>query len=239
MNNDTANKLLPNTTQVPNILLDEYIKLPGTEFKILMIIARQTYGWHKESDQIAYTQIITKTGQQREAVAHALKSLREQGLILVTDAKGTPLYSKEQCRGKKLYYKINLTSSEIELVEPNQFDNRTSIIELTKETNTKAITNVIGGDSVRARASSQNKCHNPLGHTGCVENLKDIDREFGKNLLANAGKNLKYQELIFKGGGSDATIQSICNLLDKDPFYQANGWDMKTVFDHFSKGRKP
>jgi phage replication O-like protein O len=90
-----ARALLPNSTQIPDVILDFWLsELSGAELKVVFYIARRTYGFGKESDNISLTQIcsgITKrdgtvldtgTGLSRSSVARAVKTLEEQGIIL-------------------------------------------------------------------------------------------------------------------------------------------------------------
>lgn len=124
-----AANLKPNTTQIPNIILDEWTpELTPAEFKVVMIIARQTYGWHKETDRISYSQLQEKTGYKTDAIVAAIKSLRLSGKIIVTDSEGTQLHTKEECQGKTLYYQLNLSDKP----RTTSRENRD-----TKETNTK------------------------------------------------------------------------------------------------------
>ena len=87
--------LIPNSTQVPDVILDSWMaELSGAEFKVLLYIARRTYGFGKDSDSISLTQIaqgITRrdgtildrgTGISRASVARALKTLEDLGVIL-------------------------------------------------------------------------------------------------------------------------------------------------------------
>src|SRR5208337_741151 len=87
--------LIPNSTQVPDVILDSWMaELSGAEFKVLLYIARRTYGFGKESDSISLTQIaqgITRrdgtildrgTGISRASVARALKTLEDLGVIV-------------------------------------------------------------------------------------------------------------------------------------------------------------
>jgi len=61
--------LIPNTTQVPNVLLDEVIpKLPPGAVRVLLAIVRKTYGFQKSSDCISYSQLQVLTGLSREGV---------------------------------------------------------------------------------------------------------------------------------------------------------------------------
>jgi hypothetical protein len=89
--------LIPNSTQVPDVILDHWMaELSGAEFKVLLYIARRTYGFGKESDSISLSQIahgITRrdgtvldrgTGASRSSVARSLKELEERGLVIRT-----------------------------------------------------------------------------------------------------------------------------------------------------------
>src|SRR6185312_15353304 len=124
-------RLQPNTTQVPNIILDDFLPLlSDTEFKIIMVIARQTYGWHKSSDRISYTQLEKKTGSSHKSIGNALKSLKDKDLIETT------------AKGQNLYYSIktSVKNTLVENLHQTSVKNTlaTSVkITLTKETNTK------------------------------------------------------------------------------------------------------
>lgn len=86
---------LPNSTQIPNVVLDYWMAdLSGAEFKVLMYIARRTYGFGKASDRISLTQIsegIKKrdgsildqgTGLSRASVIRAIQVLISKGLLI-------------------------------------------------------------------------------------------------------------------------------------------------------------
>jgi len=45
--------LLPNTTQVPNIVLDRCMaSMSGAEIKVVLYVVRRTYGFRSTSDRI-------------------------------------------------------------------------------------------------------------------------------------------------------------------------------------------
>lgn len=72
----------PNYTQVPNELFDEWmLKLTPAEFKIIMKICRNTFGWQKEKDQISISQINKYTGLSRVSICSGIKKLEEYDLI--------------------------------------------------------------------------------------------------------------------------------------------------------------
>lgn len=89
--------LIPNSTQVPDVILDHWMaELSGAEFKVLLYIARRTYGFGKDRDTISLSQIAgglkrrdgtvldRGTGASRSSVARSLKALEERGLIVRT-----------------------------------------------------------------------------------------------------------------------------------------------------------
>lgn len=103
------------STQVPNILFDEYLcKLTESELKILLVIVRQTYGWmdkqtgnRKTKDRISRSQFMQKAGLSRRIVSKTLKTLSERGLITITDRNDKTLISSLDRRGKSfLFYSL-------------------------------------------------------------------------------------------------------------------------------------
>ena len=87
--------LIPNSTQIPDVILDQWMcKLSGAELKVVLYIARRTFGFGKESDNVSLNQIangIKKrdgivldrgTGLSVSSVARALKSLEEQTILI-------------------------------------------------------------------------------------------------------------------------------------------------------------
>lgn len=72
----------PNFTQTPNELFDEWLSiLSHVELKVLMVIMRKTFGWHKIRDRISLTQLEKITGSKRSAIIKAAKNLQKLGLI--------------------------------------------------------------------------------------------------------------------------------------------------------------
>lgn len=73
---------LPNFTQTPNDLFDHWLPLLNeSELKVLMVIIRKTFGWHKDKQKISIADFIRITGLARQNVVNATKSLQEKGVI--------------------------------------------------------------------------------------------------------------------------------------------------------------
>lgn len=79
-------KIIPNTFQTPNLLTDEGLLalLNGSETKCYLVVIRKTFGWRKDRDRIAKSQIMAATGLSEKAVDQSMASLVAFGLILRT-----------------------------------------------------------------------------------------------------------------------------------------------------------
>ena len=99
-------KITPNSTQVPNILIDFlFPNIPDAEMKCLLYICRRTFGFRRSSDRISYSQFINGiktregrildlgTGLSRQSVNIALRSLGFSGAIKVNKQGKTNLYA--------------------------------------------------------------------------------------------------------------------------------------------------
>lgn len=124
----------PNYTQIPNIFLDKWLKELGfAELKILLVIYRKTFGFHKIKDQISLSQLEEMTGLERTHLKPAIDKLIEKKLIerIVTGELGT----------QKTYYEavIEEDSSVVKTLGGGcRKDTRGSVVKTpTKETITK------------------------------------------------------------------------------------------------------
>lgn len=90
-NSNTTNKIYtPNTTQVPNIVIDYWMRvLEKSHFLVLLAIVRKTLGWHKEKDMISRRQLSEITGLSLRSVDAAVKKLQSLKLIDATHTTTT------------------------------------------------------------------------------------------------------------------------------------------------------
>lgn len=110
----------PNTTQVPNVILDAWMpRLSDVELRLLLIVVRQTLGWiedpelktRKTEDWISSSQLVEKSGRSRKRVSKAMKELIEvHQLVIAVDSKGRALDTAEKRRAKfgKIFYRLNV-----------------------------------------------------------------------------------------------------------------------------------
>ena len=80
-----SNKFIPNSFQVPNVLVDSYIEeLSSHSFKLMLFIIRKTRGWQKQKDAISTTQLAKVLGIKKiQGVYPYIKELEELNLIKV------------------------------------------------------------------------------------------------------------------------------------------------------------
>ena len=69
------------------------INLSAYEWRVLWAIWRKTYGWHKKSDSISYTQFQQITGLKRWHIARAINRLKKRNIITVSGNKHRLDYS--------------------------------------------------------------------------------------------------------------------------------------------------
>jgi phage replication O-like protein O len=101
---------------VPADYLDRLMPaLHESEWRVLLVVLRQTLGWadpsgaggRKERDWITAGQFAQKTGLHRDSVSRAVRSLVTMGLLRVESATGEVLDTPQLRRrhGSRLYYR--------------------------------------------------------------------------------------------------------------------------------------
>ncbi|OJU54546.1 MAG: hypothetical protein BGN93_03500 [Acinetobacter sp. 39-4] len=77
--------LVPNFTQVPNVVVDELaVKLSDSAFKLYVVLIRKTKGWDQARDAISISQFEKVTGKSRPTVVKAIDELIKLRLIKKT-----------------------------------------------------------------------------------------------------------------------------------------------------------
>jgi hypothetical protein len=199
-------KFIPNFTQYPNEILDEWMPhLSGNQTKIMNVFVRQIYGFHKEYDKISIRQISQKTGIPIGGVFRDLKILIGLGClrILKRGGKSNP----------HTYEIVNITHVLSERVQAKR--DKGVIVEVTpcyRSENTGVIlerTQVLSEREQQNKEIKEIKCEikeivpnlkqqrTELAHTGRIESYS-VERllEKSNNFLQQVGfgfsKNPRY-----------------------------------------------
>jgi hypothetical protein len=83
------NLLKPNFLQLPNVLVDDLMKLlTPVEFLCLVVILRKTRGWDKDDDAISLSQFQHLTGiRSKKTIIRALDRLTDKNVGLISVKK--------------------------------------------------------------------------------------------------------------------------------------------------------
>lgn len=70
-------------TRIANDLLEAISRLevPGAETRVLLVVARKTYGWQKKEDNISLSQFSKETNMTRTRIIRAIKNLVRYGVL--------------------------------------------------------------------------------------------------------------------------------------------------------------
>ncbi len=83
----------PNYTQIPNSLFALYPKMKEAEIRVVMAIARETFGWHRPKKILSLSRLMKLTGLSKQGVLNGVDLGIERGLILRTPVKNSFEYS--------------------------------------------------------------------------------------------------------------------------------------------------
>jgi len=171
--------LIPNSTQLPNLILDLVVPLiPESEARCLIYICRRTFGFHKGSDRISFSQFMDGikdrrgnvldygTGLSRQAVAVGLKNLAQSGAVRVMKSK------------KGNVYEINLhmdVDNVVNLIDQSR--------KLTKSSLKNRQQSVYKVDTQNLGNKEKQSIRDP------VENLSTSIRELARKMTINKFKN--------------------------------------------------
>ena len=71
----------PNYTQVPNALLDNLDSVSDAQLRLLLLLCRQTFGWHRPSALMAFSFIQKGAGLSQQGAVNAVQQLVGSGHI--------------------------------------------------------------------------------------------------------------------------------------------------------------
>lgn len=72
----------PNYTQIPNVILDTYWPSMGAAEKDVVIqVCRQTFGWHKDENELSLSRLMQLTGLSRQGVINGIEAAMKRGIL--------------------------------------------------------------------------------------------------------------------------------------------------------------
>jgi replication protein O len=197
--------LIPNSTQVPNFLMDELLPIvDSAEWKVISFICRKTYGWQKREDRISLSQFESGTGVSRPWLVKILDRLTGSGLLLKTrnqrgDVYGLNLESDsenvkrilQRPRLGELSSPVKPVNQSTQLTKTGELSFKTGELTLpTKQTKTKP-RNLWGGPARATRIPEDfapSSAHRSLAHEKGVDLDEELER-FRDHFRAKAGRD--------------------------------------------------
>jgi len=73
----------PNYTQIPNVFLDDVLPQIKSlaEMKVVLVVMRKTFGFHKRADMLSISQIKTLTGLSHQSVIDGIEAATARGIL--------------------------------------------------------------------------------------------------------------------------------------------------------------
>ena len=180
---ENKHNLIPNSSQIPNIVLDFVLpRISEAEARCLLYICRRTFGFHKEEDNISFSQfengIKTSqnrrldfgTGLSRPSVNAALQNLIRVGVISV----------EQRSKGNR--YKLNLdidvdkVVNELNRLRELTRSGKASLPKVVKQVNTQKI-------GEKEKSSFRENLYFP------GDNFKDKMKEITRKMTINRTNN--------------------------------------------------
>ena len=191
------NKMKPNSFQIPNTIVDDFIQLVnGNELKIYLIIVRKTKGWNKEFDGISISQFIKFSGiSSHNTIRKSLKKLAEINLIkeVKQDGKFSLFFIADPYQ--------NLTMSKNEPIPKND------IVPLPKIDNTN-IHYPKEEEKEEEKQKHFEEFYNWLPKIN-IKNKKFYKNQIRKNLLLNDKQTLEnYRDFLSELPSKNIQIES-------------------------------
>ena len=253
-------------TRIANAILEALAKwkFSDYEMRIIWVILRKTYGFHKKDDWISLSQFVKATGIQRPHVCRSLRLLINQRIVTKGGTKYCPLYRfhkdyKDWCVLPKGARSHHITKGGTKVLPKGAI----GVVPKgahTKETITKENTIV----SSKADTSPNMKLLNENQHSDEWETVLDIDtgkpvqkilkevdpnvasamwqmitwavKEKRQNILfPNLGKQFKALKILRLMGIQPCQIQERWAELQEDSFYQKAGIDFMSLVKSFER----
>lgn len=247
-------------TKIPNSIIEALcrVNLSPYQSRVLWLIFRKTYGWHKEADRLPLSQICSATGIARSNVSRALKALVARNMITRRDrvtafqldygkwvkapGKEGPMEHRAETRG---FAAETLTvrappRGQVAVSDGTttsfSADNKLLSLERPSKENTEETTKeILKGEN---RSSSTSSSRRGGGDPRVKEILAEITRREGHK-IAHYAKEAREVKLALEDYEADQ-ILGCWEEMKKNPFWGGRWLPLATVVDHlglFVQGR--
>lgn len=184
-----------NHTQISNYFIDECMRdVSESATKVFVALSRKTIGWHKETDSVSVSQIMSITGLSNRVVIKAVRELEEKELVVV-----------DRFSGRSNTFTLNYTSDEksqvkdIPVTKSHTTSDEKSQVPMTKSHTQKK----------DKETNKRNICEFPQ-KTPTLEDVKKYVEEKGYNV-----DPVKFHEFYSAGNWHDSRGNKVKNWKQK------------------------
>lgn len=212
-------------TRTPNFIFEIMPQLSPSEFKVIMVVVRQTYGYHKQVDAISLTQFMAMTSLSRQGVINAIASLIEKGFLVKHTIGNTFKYSVKIVNSVDQSTELTSQLSRPDLVNSvDQFEPKlVNSVDLQKKVFKENKRNIA------RKAQTQDSVDETPNPTKAI--LDAYVEVRGQNGV-NYGKEGKAAKKIAQEGGTPELVKGCYAWLKQDKFWQHKPVGLATVHEH-------
>lgn len=223
----------PNYTQIPNILIALMAEMREAELKVMLAIARETFGWHREEKLLSLTRLRALTGLSRQGVLNGIQAGLNRQLIKRRPEEGSFIY-------RLLVHEADQSTSLTGT--PNLPDQSTPLTALVHEADQTVVHEVDTANKQRKKRPNKGEKEratrpaDPLVLAFCDEYRKTYTVDVSVDYFAKPGDFVKLAALKKSQNGSLATIwpRAVQNYL-RTPQASHTLADLCTRFATFQK----
>lgn len=71
----------PNFTAIPNCLFPIFSEMKEAELRVILVVCRETFGWHRQEKEFSLSQLMIATGMGRQGTHNGITDGIEHGLL--------------------------------------------------------------------------------------------------------------------------------------------------------------
>lgn len=222
-------------------------RLSSSEYQIILLVLRKTFGFNKIKDWISLTQFENFTSKTRSTICAAINQLVKKNILV-----------KKSIKGLKASYQLNQNILEwqqlVRKIKPvrktvvTSPKNHTLLVgKLIPTINTFTKNNISSKDEINTPAGvlvnnkvkrERKKCPLEEKHSLCITFLQELAKM--KNLDSgwlNFPKQLGFLHKLLRAGYQLEDIKKIAQELDADKFMW-DKWDLATIVSRIEKKGK-
>lgn len=235
-------------TQTPNFVFDLMAKLSPAEFKVLMVIVRNTCGHHDEWARISFSLFVEMTGLTRQGVFNCVKSLTEAGHIEHREVKNafeyrlSPFNSVEQSTPEEAATELNKSCNSVEqsenVVQLSRTSSFNSVDPLNKKEKEQTTLPIADAIPVVAKPKRKAKPQEPpevreRRHGLFAAWVEATEARNFVKVQANAGI-----ADLDKAGCSEGELVGCVRWMKTDPYWQDRSIYPQSVFKKLDEYRR-